>query len=133
MLKRIGQNLFLILFICFTGCSQNVLMDEEQFKQRVYRLLKDQDSVDVRARELTDFDWEKLCFSREGKIRLRFYIDETKMKIVELDDDAFFIEENYVYASPTDRCVTQNELIIIEDKFIPRHSLIIFKIKKYYR
>lgn len=113
----------LTLILVISGCSKTNSEREIYFHENISKLISNKDSVVISAGELTNFSWEKLCFERNGKVNLRFHVKRETV-IFHLSFEKYFIDEGYVDASPSGKCLTRNNKLQIRTKY-PDSSKII--------
>ncbi|BAS68397.1 hypothetical protein [Bathymodiolus septemdierum thioautotrophic gill symbiont] len=99
------------------------------FNQQVNKNIQDKNSVIVNVKDLTNFEWDKVCFVRydgyslpyipkviigsDGKIVLNFYIEqkEEEVESFELSFENYYLDEDYVASTPG--CLNNKEKLLL--------------------
>src|SRR5262249_1851590 len=93
--------LLMALSTCFLRGSPMPHTEDAQqsFPRQIAKLLEGRDSAVVDAAQLTDFDWQKLCFEREDALELKFSGGGAD-KVFRFGYEDYFVAEPYVERSP---------------------------------
>lgn len=113
-----------------SGCGVKNDKNLEFFTEKIHQLLEKDDQVLIIAAELTNFQWNKLCFERKKFVTLNFFTED-EIITFKLNYRDYFIEEPYVENSVAGKCVTNNDELLITKRYagssIPN---ILFETKK---
>jgi len=110
--------LLIALSTCFlSGCPMSHTDDAQQyFTRQIAKLLEGRDTAVVDAAQLTDFDWQKLCFEREDALELKFS-GAGGDKVFRFGYEDYFVAEPYVARSPAERCIGRQDKLVLKKKY----------------
>lgn len=111
---------FALLFL--VSCSANN-GEERYFQAKLSNVIEGKDAVAVKLTDLTNFQWEKVCFNRNEEVDITFYRGEDVINI-SLGFDKYFIDEGYVKGSPATRCYSNDKTMIVRKVNFSNHSVI---------
>lgn len=121
--RRVLPGLLLLL----AGCAMTSTKDSERhFLQRIADTLAQQDTAVVKASDLTDFDWDTLCFERDKKLLLKFSSGGQET-VFALPYETHYVAEPYVEKSLAERCVGREDRIVIRKKYPGYQDVIEFQ------
>lgn len=131
MLLNILGIVFLWSLLWFVSYIDSPNYNEKRFNyfnQQVEKYIKGKNSVIVDAKDLTNFEWDKVCFRRhesyglpyipfissgKGSIELNFYTEKNEKKIesFELSFSDYYLDEPYVQSTP--KCLHNREKLLL--------------------
>jgi len=98
------------LFLILVACSNNNEERLNYFNQQVNKNIKDKNLVIAHVKDLTNFEWDRVCFRRyesygmpyiplisngKDEMVLNFYIEKKKIESFELSTEKFYLSETY--------------------------------------
>ena len=112
--KTMLKSLFYVLiFLMFVSCSSK--KDEDTFKSRVNTLMQSSDFIETDFVGLIDFEWDRVSFGYPPYVKLKFINSKTKEeRNLDLSDDKFMINEDYVRGSPAEKSYAKGKFFTIE-------------------
>ena len=121
-----GGFICVLLSLFFISCSSK--KDEEIFKNRVNTLIESSDSIETDFVDLTDFEWDKVCFKDASTVKLEFINSKTNQKTsLDLSNSKFIINEDYVKGSPAKLCFSRSQVFIIKMSYGHKYYIISVK------
>lgn len=114
----------LLLMQSLASCST----DNERsiyFQEKLSEATNGKDKIEVKLSDITNFQWNKVCFKKNDEIELVFYQANATIKI-SLKYDKYFIDDGYVKDSPDTHCYSNNDTIIAQKKYFSGHAVIQF-------
>jgi len=123
---------FIFLILISQGCGMSNSVEIDRFNFRVSELIGDAKSVKVTASQLTDFEWDSLCFQRKDLLQLTFSSGGSVVMSFKFSYEDYFTDEGYVKGSLDGKCISNKDYIVIERKY-PGYSKTIgfMSIEKY--
>lgn len=89
----------------------------EKFNTKVSGLIGSSESIKIVASELTDFEWDNLCFQREKLLQLTFSRGGAEIVKLQLRYEDYFTDEDYVKGSLDGKCVSSRGHILLKRKY----------------
>lgn len=108
---------FLILILIVQGCGMSSDNEREKFDGRVTGLIGGSESIEIVASDLTDFEWDSLCFQREKLLQLTFSKGGTELVKLQFRYEDYFTDEDYVKGSLDGRCISSRDRILLKRKY----------------
>jgi len=108
---------FLFLILMVQGCGMSSDNEVEKFNTKVSGLIGSSESIKIVASELTDFEWDNLCFQRENLLQLTFSRGGAEIVKLKLRYEDYFTDEDYVKGSLDGRCVSSRDHILLKRKY----------------
>lgn len=105
-----------MLLFCVYGCGAQNEKSLDNFNMRVFEVLRNQNFVKAKIDDLTDFQWDKLCFHRKNKLSLVFYSNRDEFEF-KFNYEKYFVDEPYVDRSLAGKCISNKDFVIIKRKY----------------